>query len=474
MDAFELMTHRGPAAVLVFALLALATAVATAEPACAAIQPPSGAFAAVIQCRALCALVPTHEGHFLLASALLHSLVAHLHDPGALSVRLVTGDAVETRKLHGLLEHASVGWRRGCALGDALDVAMLDADRASAAFNVSIDRYASPRRKFDGNGMGGAAPGRNKYLWQFAKKMYAARALDYEHVVVLDSESFAVRPFAVRALFAGHLASPRVWLARDYGNVLFSCAQMLDLTPRSLPKPNRVDRMPWSYTWIWRKRTIERLFARVESRGQSLYAVATRVFATGRCFEDTLHGLFVLTEPDAAFPYAVATSTQFTRGSPDAGALQTAERTPSRLAFDFWNPMIPLYSMPANASWSARLAPLASAFDAFGLAIVRNVDVGAVAAAFLPRAAAAEPFEQSGGSLLHPHLEVLRRLACFVLACPTLRILACSDMHARWPHVLSIVVAAAAYSDRDVCAERVTPRVAALLSASSASSTTCV
>ena len=80
--------------------------------------------------------------------------------------------------------------------------------------------------------------------------------------------------------------------------------------------------------------------------------------------------------------------------------------------------------------------------------------------AFLPRAADA----RSEDGFLAPALEVLRRLACFVLACPTLRIVGCSEMHARWPHVLRTVVAAAAYSERDVCAERVTPRVAALLS----------
>lgn len=246
-------------------------------------------------------LMPTFPAHFSEAIGALTSLLTFAADPEELSMRLVTGSIEESRSLRERIERtafrtcAAPGVASGTDGAHALDVGILDILSIGRAYNVSVVPYQSNFSMEDKSGVRGGAPHRNKYLWQFIKKLYGARFFGAEQTLVLDSESRALRPFSARAVWDSYFAPgafPNVPLTIDRRECR-ACMHFLG-GRAAVHAPKGPQPCAGGFQWFWRRDIVAGLFARVEAlHRRPLYEVASELFQGQRCFEVFLYAQYV-------------------------------------------------------------------------------------------------------------------------------------------------------------------------------------
>ena len=134
-----------------------------------------------------------------------------------------------------------------------------------------------------------------KFAYQSLKKLYALKAIDYDHALVLDSEALILKPVRVADLFDEYYADPFVlysdlsyrgdaWFGGQSDAVVKNAARLL-----RLPYPNL-----WFleyYGWFYDKRIVRDLFAAFA--GDLLPEIRTRLKNDTRVFENQLFYHFV-------------------------------------------------------------------------------------------------------------------------------------------------------------------------------------
>ena len=266
--------------------------------------------------RALLFIVPTYPPHFTAAAHLLQSMRRHATDPETASVRFITSDAAEVSSLERLI-HRMDRATQTCASPRVLDVGIVALTAISQQWRVTVTNltYASlgpdcaiPSRQSVPRCKGYTAPpDSNRFLYQYVKKLYAARYFRYDRAMLLDSDSDVVgRNFSFRALFDGFFEPQPSIFARSAAHSMDSyCDQILHLLPRQRDSTWwPVPRSSNYFGWFVDKPTIEDLFVHVErASNKSLYAVAVKAFARHRCWEYDTYSQFALASPLRHKPY---------------------------------------------------------------------------------------------------------------------------------------------------------------------------
>lgn len=316
-------------------------------------------------------LVATYPGHFGVALNLCRSMAAYANDTSLVSVRLIVGDEEEA----ALLLSSALNYSGGKELplssqlnstgslvpalirGDqvasassgpcsvpsaALDVQVIALAHAAAPFGGLGGFHYDPSSRACDNGQirWGARPGcrpdGHKFLYQFVKKIVAARYfVSARGLLILDSESEALpRPFSMGALYREYQHRPYAFLTHRPVEHC-TCAAMLGgihvdpmaSAPRDVPNESCAGhaaaglappvwgagrcvqgslvqaeatgdvgiRTPWGYGgWFWAHAEVEALVQHVEQlhRGSFVSIAASYFYRYGRCFESTLYWMF--------------------------------------------------------------------------------------------------------------------------------------------------------------------------------------
>jgi hypothetical protein len=241
------------------------------------------------ECLPLLLIVPTYRGHFGPAAHLLRSLLSFAIDPQSASLRFVVSDQFEFIDWTRTLSDHFVSNARCCVQRTAFDVGVVTLSTVTQPWNVSVVPLTfrpSARQQYT------APPSGNKFLYQFTKKLYAARFFSYEFGLLLDADSDVVRCFSFQALFNSFFQDRTVYASqpttRSYCNAILPAPS----PSRGLASQgHRPDGWPVPlghnyYGWFVESATIADLFAHVESASRdSLYAAASAAFVRQRCFE---------------------------------------------------------------------------------------------------------------------------------------------------------------------------------------------
>ncbi|KAK2059650.1 hypothetical protein LY76DRAFT_645298 [Colletotrichum caudatum] len=137
--------------------------------------------------------------------------------------------------------------------------------------------------------------GLGKFQYQTIKKLAAARALDYDWALWIDSESVAVQPFSMRAAFDAYARAPTVWRSRMANTDMMR--SMTGLAAGVLGLPARTFGPEYwgleGQAWMAERAVIDELFRHVEAAhgGKEFWAVWA---AHGGPFEINLYNMFVL------------------------------------------------------------------------------------------------------------------------------------------------------------------------------------
>lgn len=266
----------------------------------------------ILHCRRLLLLVPSHAGHLEPTRVLLGSLLLRVVDLHRASLRLIVGDDAEKALFELQLRLAGTSIARS-----RLDVAVVTLAQVLHPFGVAYPPFqpaAAAKHALlreDDRGWKGANASSNKFLFQFTKKLYAARFFSgYEHAIVLDAEASILQPNTSLGdlvvagsrplLFASHDTLTEV---RKLRRQTASCLSLLGMALPLGSGYGPQSHYAWGYFgWLWRRPVVEALFARVEAvHGVPLLETATRTFLRGRCFEASLYWLFDLASREAPF-----------------------------------------------------------------------------------------------------------------------------------------------------------------------------
>lgn len=179
-------------------------------------------------CRDVLLLVPSFLQHIPALSLFISSILAHVADLGAASLRVLLGDDAASREaLEAALAYPALPLApseyRPIAPGRAgstwtsrrLEVGYATLSEVLAPHNLSysfelLDERCKSRihRKCadDARGVYGAPAAHNKFLLQFIKKLHGALHFrGYQHVLILDSEGLVLSgPVSLRALVRAH------------------------------------------------------------------------------------------------------------------------------------------------------------------------------------------------------------------------------------------------------------------------------
>ena len=273
----------------------------------------------VQSCRSLLLLVPTHDGDFDLTSRLFGSVLEHVTDLEALSVRFVLGNENEAEQLLQLLSRRKDAERRmqtcpassSLQLGVATLPAMMDhfgegctgMELDNRTFNVcyrlSQDLRVAAEPSY-------RASTRWKINYQLAKKLYGARYFQYETLLLLDSDSVFLGSTSIKRIFANYARLPLVmtsayprdvqvarsclavlWTADDGENIFpngtswqgmkglkrgLNYKNMMNVMqhPKPLLHPLAPFVAPWgTQGWFWKRVTVDALFEHGDQEPQS-------------------------------------------------------------------------------------------------------------------------------------------------------------------------------------------------------------
>lgn len=264
-------------------------------------------------CRSLLLLVPTYEGDFGITSRLFSSVLEHVTDLEALSVRFVLGNEPEAEQLLQLLSGRKDAERRlqtcpssssSLQLGAATLPAMMDHFGEGCAGTEVDNRTFNVCYQLSQEARAAAARSwrpaqRWKINYQLAKKLYGARYFLYETLLLLDSDSVFLGPTSIERIFANYAQSPLVMtsayprdvkvarsclatlLNADDGETVFPNAtpwrgmkgmsyySMIEAVqnPKPLLHPLAPFVAPWgTQGWFWRRATVDALFEHVRRR----------------------------------------------------------------------------------------------------------------------------------------------------------------------------------------------------------------
>lgn len=131
------------------------------------------------QCHDDLVIVPSHRGHLKQCAALLGSLQQH-SAASNVSFRVVVGPS--------LIEEAAFNARLAAYVSSLDDLRVVRFDLILSHFNATYPAIYDGAVQ-DTRGQHGAPPESNKYLYQFAKKLFAARFFLYKRALVIDSDS---------------------------------------------------------------------------------------------------------------------------------------------------------------------------------------------------------------------------------------------------------------------------------------------
>lgn len=276
--------------------------------------------------RAFLFIVPIHRGHFSSGIGLLSSLLRHGSDVSVASLRFVASDTAEQAELSTRLKNHT----RSCGSSSQADNS-LDVGIATLA-NVMMPWGVSPVMLEANTSQWGdywAPVSRNKYHFQFTKKLYAARYFEYTLGLIIDADSVALpRSFSIQGLFEDYLSEP---LALTFeGATKLHCSDLWRESPLS-PSPAKgnasVPDWPSAYNWFVFKDVMEAMFADVEGRfNMSFYAATGDIFRNrraGRCYEHTTYMQFLLLSPThrARIKRLQSWNDVYRRALPDESAL---------------------------------------------------------------------------------------------------------------------------------------------------------
>ena len=296
-------------------------------------------------------LIATYPGHFDLVLNLCRSMAAHATDSGSVSVRFIVGDDEEVDGLYATLQGEDVDMNGGCGGGvnsSLLDVQAISIAQVAAPFDNDVPTlkkgFVCESQKL--GKFPGCPPQGNKFLFQFLKKVLAARFfIGSRMILVLDSETEALaRPFSFTALFHEHARRPIAFLSAEPERQVehCSCSALLGMddpmaaAPLAIPRDctaedqpggtARADaaaapsawspakclaassqertssyrrgwhsRTPWGYFgWFWTHSQVRSMIEHIETQHRMPFVNATsRVFFDrGRCFAPTLYWMY--------------------------------------------------------------------------------------------------------------------------------------------------------------------------------------
>lgn len=163
-------------------------------------------------------------------------------------------------------------------------------------------------------------PSDNRWLYQFTKKLYAARYFFYEQALIMDSDSIALQPFSFQGLFDNFFSDPFAFVknasivhhtsnkhqsTRDEAThqAKGAAGAPAAVEPYCNPVLRLWQRMGYSPTWTYHgwfveKPIVEDFFLHVEAQhNTSFYHASVGVFGVRRCFEYPVYQQFVLASP---------------------------------------------------------------------------------------------------------------------------------------------------------------------------------